>query len=196
MLENVGEVKAELFGRWQTEDYIPPAVVDVSHIHCSFYRITTVYYWLLYYINTPCEQLHNKVCGIICSYCRNWMQLLESLNTCLCGVPTCFCIFPRCPTQACLYFYDKICHLSCTIIIRHNSRHTSLCVVLNHFSTFPYCFALACLYSHAVYCCSRGVYLLSFLLQGIVPRNEYGNVELFKPSMLPAGACHIQGNSH
>ena len=30
-------------------------------------------------------------------------------------------------------------------------------------------------------------------LQGKVPRNEYGNVELFKPSMLPAGACHIQG---
>ena len=32
-----------------------------------------------------------------------------------------------------------------------------------------------------------------FCFQGKVPRNEYGNVELFKPSMLPAGACHIQG---
>ena len=28
MLENVGEIKAELFGRWQTEDYVPPPVVD------------------------------------------------------------------------------------------------------------------------------------------------------------------------
>ncbi|CAB3998693.1 DNA repair complementing XP-C cells [Paramuricea clavata] len=30
------------------------------------------------------------------------------------------------------------------------------------------------------------------VVDGKVPRNEYGNVELFKPSMLPAGACHIQ----
>ena len=29
-------------------------------------------------------------------------------------------------------------------------------------------------------------------IQGVVPRNEYGNVELFQPSMLPAGACHIR----
>ena len=28
MLENVGEIKSELFGRWQTEDYVPPPVVD------------------------------------------------------------------------------------------------------------------------------------------------------------------------
>ena len=27
--------------------------------------------------------------------------------------------------------------------------------------------------------------------QGKVPRNEYGNLELFKPSMLPVGAAHI-----
>lgn len=26
---------------------------------------------------------------------------------------------------------------------------------------------------------------------GKVPRNEYGNVELFKPSMLPRGCVHI-----
>lgn len=26
---------------------------------------------------------------------------------------------------------------------------------------------------------------------GKVPRNEYGNVELFKPSMLPKGCVHI-----
>ena len=25
-----------------------------------------------------------------------------------------------------------------------------------------------------------------------MPRNEYGNVEMFLPSMLPPGACHIK----
>ena len=28
---------------------------------------------------------------------------------------------------------------------------------------------------------------------GKVPRNEYGNVELFKPSMLPGGTVHLNG---
>ena len=32
---------------------------------------------------------------------------------------------------------------------------------------------------------------MSSAAQGKVPRNEYGNLELFKPSMLPAGGCHI-----
>ena len=27
-------------------------------------------------------------------------------------------------------------------------------------------------------------------------RNEYGNVELFKPSMLPAGAVHLKGSMY
>ena len=31
--------------------------------------------------------------------------------------------------------------------------------------------------------------------QGIVPKNEYGNVELFKPSMLPEGAVHLPSKS-
>jgi hypothetical protein len=31
------------------------------------------------------------------------------------------------------------------------------------------------------------------LYQGKVPKNEYGNVELFKPSMLPGGTVHIHG---
>ena len=26
--------------------------------------------------------------------------------------------------------------------------------------------------------------------------NEYGNVELFQPSMLPAGAVHLKGEDH
>jgi len=30
---------------------------------------------------------------------------------------------------------------------------------------------------------------------GIVPRNAYGNVELFKPSMLPKGCVHLQGKA-
>lgn len=29
---------------------------------------------------------------------------------------------------------------------------------------------------------------------GLVPRNQYGNVELFKPSMLPGGTVHLPGN--
>ena len=29
---------------------------------------------------------------------------------------------------------------------------------------------------------------------GKVPRNEYGNVELFKPCMLPKGAVHLRRN--
>ena len=28
---------------------------------------------------------------------------------------------------------------------------------------------------------------------GKVPRNEYGNVELFQPSMLPMGTVHLHG---
>ena len=31
--------------------------------------------------------------------------------------------------------------------------------------------------------------------QGKVPRNEYGNVELFKPSMLPGGTVHLPSKS-
>ena len=31
-----------------------------------------------------------------------------------------------------------------------------------------------------------------FGFQGKVPRNEYGNVELFQPCMLPPGTRHIQ----
>lgn len=31
-------------------------------------------------------------------------------------------------------------------------------------------------------------------VDGKVPRNAYGNVELFKPSMLPKGCVHLQGN--
>ena len=31
--------------------------------------------------------------------------------------------------------------------------------------------------------------------QGKVPRNEYGNVELFLPSMLPKGTVHLQSKS-
>jgi xeroderma pigmentosum group C-complementing protein len=36
------------------------------------------------------------------------------------------------------------------------------------------------------------VYLPPPVTDGVVPRNEYGNVELFQPSMLPAGASHIR----
>ena len=32
----------------------------------------------------------------------------------------------------------------------------------------------------------------TYILQGKVPRNEYGNVEMFQPSMLPPGACHLR----
>lgn len=34
--------------------------------------------------------------------------------------------------------------------------------------------------------------MLSIVFQGKVPRNEYGNVELFLPCMLPPGTRHIQ----
>jgi len=30
---------------------------------------------------------------------------------------------------------------------------------------------------------------------GKVPRNEYGNVELFKPCMLPEGTVHLKSNN-
>lgn len=36
------------------------------------------------------------------------------------------------------------------------------------------------------------VYIPPPVVDGKIQRNEYGNVELFKPSMLPKGACHIQ----
>lgn len=29
-------------------------------------------------------------------------------------------------------------------------------------------------------------------VDGVVPRNAYGNVELFRPSMLPKGTVHLQ----
>ena len=35
----------------------------------------------------------------------------------------------------------------------------------------------------------------NFFYKGIVPKNEYGNVELFKPSMLPEGAVHLPSKS-
>lgn len=31
------------------------------------------------------------------------------------------------------------------------------------------------------------------VVDGKVPVNQYGNVELYTPSMLPTGAVHIQG---
>ena len=31
---------------------------------------------------------------------------------------------------------------------------------------------------------------------GKVPRNEFGNVELFKPSMLPKGCVHVAGKNY
>ena len=31
-------------------------------------------------------------------------------------------------------------------------------------------------------------------MQGRVPKNEYGNIELFQPSMLPKGALHMTGS--
>lgn len=36
------------------------------------------------------------------------------------------------------------------------------------------------------------VYIPPPVVDGKIQRNEYGNVELFQPSMLPKGACHIQ----
>ena len=36
------------------------------------------------------------------------------------------------------------------------------------------------------------VYTPPPVIDGKIQRNEYGNVELFQPSMLPKGACHIQ----
>ncbi len=37
---------------------------------------------------------------------------------------------------------------------------------------------------------------MMWIFQGKVPRNEYGNVELFKPWMLPAGSAHMQCKLH
>ena len=34
-------------------------------------------------------------------------------------------------------------------------------------------------------------YVPPVAVDGKVPRNEYGNVELFKPSMLPKGTVHL-----
>ena len=31
-------------------------------------------------------------------------------------------------------------------------------------------------------------------VDGKVPRNEYGNVELFQPSMLPGGTVYLEGD--
>ena len=39
MLENVGEITAELYGRWQTEDYVPPPVIDVSNVFHFFFSL-------------------------------------------------------------------------------------------------------------------------------------------------------------
>jgi len=36
---------------------------------------------------------------------------------------------------------------------------------------------------------------LLLLLQGKVPVNEFGTVNVFKPWMLPAGTVHLTGNS-
>ena len=36
------------------------------------------------------------------------------------------------------------------------------------------------------------VYAPPPVIDGKIQRNEYGNIELFQPSMLPKGACHIQ----
>ena len=41
---------------------------------------------------------------------------------------------------------------------------------------------------------SRKAILVS--LQGQVPKNEYGNIELFQPSMLPEGALHMTGSDN
>lgn len=35
-------------------------------------------------------------------------------------------------------------------------------------------------------------YIPPIAVDGKVPRNEYGNVDLFKPCMLPGGTVHLQ----
>lgn len=35
-------------------------------------------------------------------------------------------------------------------------------------------------------------YIPPIAVDGKVPRNEYGNVDLFKPCMLPIGTVHLQ----
>ena len=41
------------------------------------------------------------------------------------------------------------------------------------------------------------VYIPPPAVNGKVPRNEYGNVEMFKPEMLPGGTVHLKRrNSH
>lgn len=35
-------------------------------------------------------------------------------------------------------------------------------------------------------------YIPPVAVNGQVPRNEYGNVDLFKPCMLPIGTVHLQ----
>ncbi len=39
------------------------------------------------------------------------------------------------------------------------------------------------------------IYITVHCLQGKVTRNEYGNVEMFLPSMLPPGGVHIRSES-
>ena len=40
-----------------------------------------------------------------------------------------------------------------------------------------------------------GVSYFYAIVQGKVPRNEYGNVELFQPSMLPPGGAHVKSKT-
>lgn len=38
--------------------------------------------------------------------------------------------------------------------------------------------------------------LITPFFQGIVPKNDFGNIDLYTPSMLPAGAAHIPCGLH
>lgn len=39
------------------------------------------------------------------------------------------------------------------------------------------------------------VYIPPPAVDGVVPRNAHGNVEMFQPSMLPAGTVHLKGKN-
>ena len=53
---------------------------------------------------------------------------------------------------------------------------------------------LTALFAHLSLNANESLWL--FTIQGIVPKNNFGNIDLYVPSMLPNGAVHVQCECH
>ena len=173
----------ETFGWWQTEEYVPPPVVDVSAGMSVWDRSYIISRFVSHSQSSRLIQLAWEWDTILnmASYIYSW----DSGTSCITKSTRGHCLeLPM------LCIMDQLT----------STHHTPLNVHLFLTAPSPQNYKEGHISTHRIWWQGRTsinphlVKLWNCFLfsQGKVPRNEYGNVELFQPSMLPPGACHIK----